>query len=176
MRIFVFILLLFLCRTSFSQSSIDNEILSKNQCIEEAANYHQVNQYILFAILKIETNLRPQTITKNVNDTIDVGAGGMNSIHFKELAKWGIKPNDLLDFCTASYVAAWHLKKAIDLHGNNWFGIAAYHSTTPYYNNRYQILIYNELVRLELINDRLTAIPPLEALSIKKNKKSTTSN
>ena len=170
MRIFVFILLLFLCGTSFCQSSIEKNTLSKYQCIEEAANYHQVNQYILFAILKVETNLLPQTITKNVNNTIDVGVGGMNSIHFKELAKWGIKPNDLLDFCTATYVAAWHLKKVIDLHGNNWFGIAAYHSTTPYYNSRYQILIYNELIRLELINDRLAAVPPLEALSIKKSK------
>ena len=126
-----------------------------------AAQFHQVNHDVLRAILRVETRLNPGTVTRNTNGTLDVGMGGMNSSNFPELAKHGVAPEHLLDACVASYVAAWHLKKNIAKYGNTWFGVAAYHSTTPYFNRRYQALLYNELVKSGTLEGALLPVPPL---------------
>lgn len=131
------------------------------RCILPAAQYHRVNQYILRAILKVESNLNPHAVGKNDNGTLDVGIGQMNSRHFKELQRHGVTPTDLRDACIATYVAAWHLSKMIAEHGNTWRGIAAYHSKTPYFNNRYQILLNNEMVRSGAMEGKILPVPPL---------------
>ena len=51
-----------------------------------------------------------------------------------------------MDGCVASYVAAWHLARQIRTHGNSWFGVASYHSTSPCRNARYAGLVWNALV------------------------------
>ena len=130
-------------------------------CIAPAANFHAVNPYVLRSILNIEAGKKPSTISRNSDGSIDVGAGGINSKNFVELAKWGITPNHLLDPCISTYVSAWILSKKIRKYGNTWEGIATYHSTTPYYNRRYQILLQNDLVRLGVIEGQLTQPPPL---------------
>ena len=43
----------------------------------------------------------------------------------------------------------------------NWFGIAAYHSVTPDKNYRYQVLVYNEMVRSGAIQNIAMTVPPL---------------
>jgi Transglycosylase SLT domain len=133
------------------------------RCIIPAAQFHHVNPLILRAILRVESALRPHTITRNANGTLDIGMGGMNSSNFRELLNHGISPEHLLDACVATYVAAWHLRKNLTLHGNTWFGVAAYHSTTPYFNSRYQILIYNELIKSGTLMGQLRTVPPLSA-------------
>lgn len=133
----------------------------QERCIVPASEFHQVNPHILRAILRVESSLKPSTVTRNENGTLDVGMGGMNSIHFRELAKFGIAPEHLLDACVASFVAAWHLKKNVNKYGNTWFGVAAYHSTTPYFNQRYQALLYNELVKSGTVQGMLLNVPPL---------------
>jgi soluble lytic murein transglycosylase-like protein len=142
---------------------------SVERCIIPAATYHGVNQYVLRAILRIESGLKPSAVGINDNGSKDVGMGQMNSSHFKELAQYGIAPNQLFDECIATYVAAWHLKKKMKAFGNSWFGIAAYHSATPYFNNRYQILLSNELVRSGVIQGRILPVPPLRGSSGRAN-------
>jgi len=117
----------------------------QERCILPAAQHHVVNPLVLRAILNVESSLQATAIHRNSNGTVDVGMGQINSIHFQELAKWGITPQKLMDACVSTYVAAWHLKKGIVKYGNTWFGIAAYHSATPEHNARYQSLIYREL-------------------------------
>jgi hypothetical protein len=58
-------------------------------------------------------------------------------------------------------VAAWNLSKKMARFGNNWFGVAAYHSATPYYNARYQALVYNELVASGQVAGAKVSVPPL---------------
>jgi hypothetical protein len=41
------------------------------------------------------------------------------------------------------------------------FGIATYHSTMPYYNYRYQILLSNALVKAGVIQGIARPVPPL---------------
>jgi soluble lytic murein transglycosylase-like protein len=98
------------------------------RCIAVAAKYHKVNHAVLSAILKVESSYNPGAVNRNADGSVDVGIGQMNSIHFKELATHGITPTDLMDPCVGSYVAAWHLGRQIQLHGNTWFAIGAYHS------------------------------------------------
>lgn len=131
------------------------------RCIIPASQYHGINPHVLRAILKVESNLNPNAVGQNDNGTKDVGIGQMNSMHFKELSKFGIAPEHLKDACIGTYVAAWHLKKGIHKHGNTWFAVASYHSATPYFNNRYQILLNNELVKAGVIQNQKLPVPPL---------------
>jgi hypothetical protein len=137
-------------------------IKSDGKCIAEAANFHGVNASVLQAILMVESGMNPWVINQNKNGTIDVGLGGMNSIHFPEIAKFGIAPEHLFNDCVATYVTAWQLKKGINQFGNTWFGIAAYHSTTPYYNSRYQALLFNQLVSDHVLPGPKILVPKLE--------------
>ena len=121
--------------------------LAVDPCLMPAAQRHGVNPHILRAILQVESGMRPHVVNRNRNGSIDVGMAQINSIHFRELAQWGITPERLLDPCVATHVAAWHLKRVMLLHGNTWFGVAAYHSATPVHNQRYQVLLRQELVR-----------------------------
>ncbi len=131
------------------------------RCIIPAADYHGVNQHILRAILRVESGLRPGIVSGNTNGTKDVGIGQINSMHFRELAQVGVMPEHLLNECVGTYVSAWYLRKAMNKHGNTWYGIAAYHSATPYYNNRYQVLLRNELIRSGALAGEILPVPPL---------------
>lgn len=133
-------------------------------CILPAAQYHSVNAHILRAILKVESNLNPRAVAKNDNGSFDVGIGQINSIHFTELAKHGIGPGQLSDPCVGTFVAAWHLGKMVARHGNTWDAIARYHSATPYFNRRYQALLWNELVQSGAIPGKSMPVPPLNNL------------
>jgi Transglycosylase SLT domain len=128
-------------------------------CMVSASEYHKVNPHILRAILSVESGMRPEVIGRNKNGSIDVGIAGINSIHFNDLAKHGITPQKLLDPCVSTYVAAWKLSKHMARFGNNWYGIAAYHSKTPHLNARYQILLHNELVKQGVIAGRKFPVP-----------------
>jgi hypothetical protein len=115
-------------------------------CLAEAAAFHQVNDWVLRAIIWQESRNQPMTINKNSNGSVDVGLGGINSVHFAELYRYGIAPRDLLDHCTNLYVSAWHLQRQIKKWGNNWVGVGAYHSTNPVHNATYSATIRGILV------------------------------
>lgn len=134
-------------------------------CVEHASQFHHVNPSILRAIIMVETGGKPLTVSKNSNNTLDYGTAGINTVHLPELKKYGIASSDLMNPCINVYVAAWHLRKKMSQFGNTWYGIAAYHSTTPYYNNRYQILLTNALIDLGVIQGHKQLVPKLRALS-----------
>lgn len=160
---FAAIVVMALLVTSLPTSAKAAEAFSTEaeRCIVPASIFHGVNYLVLRAILKIESGLNPNAVGRNGNGTVDVGIGQINSIHFTKLAQYGVAPKHLRDACIGTYVAAWHLRKAITRHGNTWFGIAAYHSTTPYLNARYQALLNNELVRSGVLQGPLLSVPPL---------------
>lgn len=118
-----------------------------DQCIASAAQFHRVHPQLLRAILMVESRLNPKAVNYNTNGTKDIGVAQVNTIHLATLEKHGIGENELKDACVNIYVGAWLLSKQIAKHGFNWFGIAAYHSTTPSKNNRYQKLVYQEMMK-----------------------------
>ena len=132
-----------------------------SKCIVGAAQYHGVNHYLLRAILMVESRLNPKAMNVNTNGTRDIGVAQINSIHLPVLQNHGIKESHLMDGCVNTYVGAWLLRKQISRYGLNWFGIAAYHSVTPDKNYRYQVLVYNEMVRSGAIQNIAMTVPPL---------------
>lgn len=120
-----------------------------------------MNPHVLRAILRVESGLNPTSTNRNDNGTLDVGIGQFNSMHFKRLQRYGISPDDMKDACIGTYVSAWHLAQQIARHGNTWRGIASYHSATPYFNERYQVLLKNELVRTGVLSGKVMPVPPM---------------
>lgn len=120
-------------------------------CVEEAAALHGVSSMLLRAIIYHESRGNPAAVGKNTNGSIDVGLGQMNSIHFPELARYGIAPGHLLDGCVNTYVAAWHLAKQVRLYGNTWMAVGNYHSKTPIYRDKYAGQIYAVLQRWRVV-------------------------
>lgn len=139
------------------------EPASPNDCVTSAAGYHQVNPWVLRAIIKVESNFNPAAVNKNRNGTVDVGIAQINSMHFKELAKYGVAPSDLMDACTSSYIAAWHLRKQITRYGNTWFAVGAYHSATPCYNQRYRALVWNTLLTWKAVNGKPERVASIDS-------------
>jgi hypothetical protein len=116
-----------------------------SSCVAGAASFHGVNPLILNAIIFHESRNNSQLILKNKNGSVDVGLGGLNSVHFAELARYGIKPDHLLDGCVNTYVAAWLLAKQVKANGNTWIAVGSYHSRTPEHRDRYAKQIYSVL-------------------------------
>ena len=148
--------------TAMATARVHNSVKPLNKCILEAADYHGVNPYLLRSILMVESRLNPKAINTNKNGTRDIGVAQINSIHLPVLQTHGIKENHLMDACVNTYVGAWLLRKQIARYGMNWFGVAAYHSVTPDKNFRYQVLVYNEMVRSGVIDHVAMAVPPLQ--------------
>lgn len=105
--------------------------LAQADCFDDAAQYHKVNPWVLRAIAAQESRFNPLAIGRNSNNTVDIGEMGINSLHWPELAKFGISKEYLLDGCKSAYVAGWRLVKMIKKYGNNYIGIGAYHSENP---------------------------------------------
>ncbi|MFC6281220.1 lytic transglycosylase domain-containing protein [Polaromonas aquatica] len=144
-------------QTSFAQSTSGDEVVVQgpkqpDDCVTQAATYHSVSPWVLRAIIQVESSFNPNAMNKNNNGTVDVGIAQINSMHFKELGKFGIAPRDLMNGCIASYVAAWHLKKQVNAYGNTWFAVGAYHSATPCFNRRYTGLVWNVLLKWGVVN------------------------
>jgi soluble lytic murein transglycosylase-like protein len=109
-------------------------------CIADAAARHRVNADVLRAIGWQESRLQPAALRRNANGSVDVGAFQINSIHLPELARQGIDRQALGDGCVSADVAAWHYRRQIDLQGDTWRAVGAYHSRTAtraaWYANR----------------------------------------
>jgi hypothetical protein len=99
-------------------------------CIDDAAARHQVNAYVLRAIGWQESRLQPAAVGLNVDGSVDLGAFQINSIHLPELARYGIAPASLADACICAEVAAWHYRRQVELQGDGWQAVGAYHSRT----------------------------------------------
>jgi soluble lytic murein transglycosylase-like protein len=111
-------------------------------CLDEAAQYHHVNPWILRAIAYQESRFNSQAIGHNANGSSDFGAFGANSVHLPELAKYGIGKTDLFDICKGAYVAAWHLSKMVHKYGNTWDAVGAYNG-----EHRDKMTLYEEKIR-----------------------------
>jgi len=129
------------------------------QCVQAAATHHRVNVDVLRAIARHESRGRENAARENTNGTTDVGLMQTNSVHFEDLRRKGVYPNDLNDACISLYVGAWMLSKHIARHGNTWRAVGAYHSSTPACNHRYQILIFNELTDMGVMQGSKLPVP-----------------
>jgi hypothetical protein len=103
---------------------------ARADCIDDAAARHQVNALVLRAIGWQESRLQPEALARNANGSVDMGAFQINSVHLSELGRYGIDRAALADGCVSADVAAWHYRRQVDRHGDNWLAVGAYHSQT----------------------------------------------
>lgn len=121
-------------------------------CIDKAAVHHGVNNFILRAIAWQESRGNPRAFNKNENGSHDIGMMQINTVHQKELEKYGIRMDHLYDPCVAAYVAAWHYKRQIERYGNTWDAVGAYHSHTPALRDKYARQIRSILTRWGVVS------------------------
>lgn len=95
-------------------------------CFSEAAQRYGINEKILIAIAKVESNFNPSAININKNGSVDHGLMQINSQHLKKLAALGINEKNLMDPCTNVHVGAWILAEVMQRHGNKWWAVGAY--------------------------------------------------
>ncbi len=133
------------CQALAGPAVSDAQARESLACVVPAARFHGVNEAVLQAILIVESGLDARAVGRNTNGTADLGIGQINSVHFAELKKYGIAPEDLMSPCIGTYVAAWHLAKQYAKYGNTWYAIGAYHSVTPEYKLRYQVRVFEQV-------------------------------
>ena len=104
---------------------------SHADCIADAAARQQVSADVLRAIGWQESRLRPAALGRNADGSVDMGAFQINSVHLAELSRYGIDRAALADGCVNAEVAAWQYRRQVDLLGDNWRAVGAYHSHTP---------------------------------------------
>lgn len=97
-------------------------------CFAQAAQDYGVNEALLRAIAKVESNNQPQARNTNTDGSVDVGLMQINSRHFATLAQYQITPSALLEPCVNVQVGAWVLAQAIRVHGPTWRAIGAYNA------------------------------------------------
>jgi soluble lytic murein transglycosylase-like protein len=100
-------------------------------CFDTAAQAQNVSPVVLHGIAVVESQNNPHAIHRNKNHTVDYGILQINSIHLKELRKYGVHRADLLNKCTNIYTGARILRGKMDKYGNTWAAVGAYHSETP---------------------------------------------
>ena len=87
--------------------TLQGSLVQAQDCIQETANFHGVNEVVLRAIAWHESRMDPSAVGRNSNDSVDVGRVQTKSMHLQELAQNGITPQHLLDACVSDYVGTW---------------------------------------------------------------------
>lgn len=111
-------------------------------CWQGAAQYHQVDVWLLYSIGLVESGFDSNAVNRNTNGSVDLGAMQINTIWLKELRQYGITERHLMDGCTSVYVGAWILAKSIKRFGYNWRAIGAYNSAKPSLGFKYAKKVY----------------------------------
>ena len=108
-------------------------------CSIAAAVKYQIPANIVLAVAEKEGG-KPGQWVRNANGTHDVGPMQFNTAYLRDLARYGITPDDVSAAgCYAFDLAAWRLRQHIKKdRGDLWTRAANYHSRTPQYNATYR--------------------------------------
>lgn len=97
---------------------------------QSAGNYYNIPPLLLKNIATIESAGNPNAIRINDNGTKDYGLMQINSIHFRQLATWGINERNILNPQINIFAGSWLLSEHIKERGFNLQAIGNYHSKT----------------------------------------------
>jgi hypothetical protein len=125
------------------------------QCILAAAGLHHLPPAVIVVLLNVEGGQLGR-VSRNNNDTVDVGPMQVNQIWLPKLAAhWhaSVEQSFLAlrdNICANVEGGAWILREALDeAHGDFWQGVAIYHSHDPDYQHQYLGRVLHEVLRLE---------------------------
>jgi soluble lytic murein transglycosylase-like protein len=95
-------------------------------CFAEAANRYGVDEQLLIAIAKVESNFNPKARHINKDKTWDTGLMQINSSLLPKLSKYQITEQSLLNPCTSAHLGAWVLAQSIRFYGPTWRAVGGY--------------------------------------------------
>ena len=101
--------------------------MPRTNCFAHAAERYGVNESLLRAIAKVESNYDPQAVHYDTDGTHDVGIMQINSSHFERLRQFNITEDNLFNSpCTNVAVGAEILAGFIKQFGLTWRAVGAY--------------------------------------------------
>jgi soluble lytic murein transglycosylase-like protein len=104
---------------------------------EEAGRHYNIPPLLLKNIATIESSGNPNAIRINDNGTKDYGLMQINSIHFRQLSRWGINERNIMDPKINIFVGSWLLSEHIKERGFNLQAIGNYHSKTQLHKEKW---------------------------------------
>ena len=124
-----------------------HSVRAESLCFDEAGRDYGINPRILRAIAKVESNYNPRAINRNTNGTYDFGVMQINSLWASVLGKerW----NTLGDPCTNIKTGASILSSCMESYGYTWQAIGCYNSRTPDKRDKYAMLVFRQMKRIE---------------------------
>lgn len=111
----------------------------------ESGKIFAIPPILLKKIATIESDLNPNCITNNSNKTTDYGIMQINSCHFKELEKIGIKKDEIMNPRINIFAGAYLLSIYINQYGFNLESIGRYHSNTQIFKAKWSAKLVKEL-------------------------------
>jgi soluble lytic murein transglycosylase-like protein len=117
-------------------------------CIVETAQRFDLPVLLLETILEVEGGTVGE-VSKNTNNTYDIGPMQINSIWLEEFMPYVTPTQILYNGCVNVQIGAWILRSNINrAKGDFWKGVGNYHSGTPHLHRRYQEKVYATSKRL----------------------------
>lgn len=124
-------------------------------CILAAASVYREPPALLLILLNVEGGSLGR-VSKNTNDTVDIGPMQVNTIwvpmvashwHASQVATYqALRDN----FCANVEAGSWILRQGLDeAHGDLWGGVAFYHSHNPVHQQEYLMSVLKQALRLE---------------------------
>lgn len=126
--------------------------VSRADCFDDAARVNRVSSRILRGIAVTESHDNPHAINRNKNGSTDYGIMQVNSIHLRELKKYGVHRADLMNACKNINVGAWLYRQKVNKYGSSWKAVGAYHSETPHERDVYARKVRQEVYKLASLN------------------------
>lgn len=152
-------------QTTTSNQTVNKDLKRPNEvffikggkpCFEEAAQYHNVDPWLLMSIAYVESRFNPKAVNRNKNGSYDTGMMQINSIWIPTLKKKGIDKSLLNDACASTYIGAWILSDNIRRYGYNWRAIGAYNSGNPKLGLAYAKKVYAAHAKITGIKNKST--------------------
>ena len=136
------------------------------ECLTAAAEAHRLPPAMLVILLKVEGGT-PGRVSRNTNDTADLGPMQVNTIWVPKMAaRWRTTPAAAYaalrdDLCANLEGGAWILRQALDeARGDFWTGVGIYHSHNPAHKERYLRKVLDWTRRLQAQARRTAGQPP----------------
>ncbi len=112
-------------------------------CFEEAEKAYGINQALIESIARIESNLNPKAVNKNLNGSIDIGLMQINSFWVKTLA---LNADELISNpCYNTMTGARILRQCIERYGYTWEAVGCYNATSKHKRVNYSWKIFEKL-------------------------------
>ena len=138
-RLFV----VFLITASFAFGSAKSSEFDRY--FSEVGAHFDIPPLLLKKIATIESSLNPNCININQNKTIDYGIMQINSVHFSELASYGINESNIMSPKVNILAAAILLKRLTAKGGISFDKVGNYHSKTPIFKSIWSEKLAKEL-------------------------------